>query len=212
MKTDWAILRIRSNWRRKIVLSFVLSVGIWTAYLVLQRHPVFHVTVMKAARLDQLVPFVPNAVYLYESIWLLMPVAPWLMKSREELNRYTKGLVLVALVGFSIFFFHPSLAPRPKEPPDLNALYGLLIRLDSELNAFPSLHCAFAVFHGACCYAVFSEVPWHRGIRWIVWVWVAGILLSTLLTKQHVLADAAAGSVLGIAGYALCCRAKERQI
>lgn len=191
------------------MLSFVLTVGVWTTYLVLQRHPIFPVTEMKETWLDRIVPFVPGTVYAYESIWLLMPVAPWLMKSREELDRYTRGLVLVALAGFAVFFFHPTLAARPKDFEDANAVYGLLIRVDSELNAFPSLHAAFAVFHGACCHAVFSDSRWHAGSRWFVWVWVAVIIASTLLTKQHVLLDAVAGAALGLGGYALCCGAKK---
>ena len=191
------------------MLSFVLSLGVWTTYLVLQRHPIFSVTVVKTTWMDQIVPFIPSAVYLYESIWLLMPIAPWLMESKAELNRYTRGLVLIALVNFFIFFFHPTLVPRPKELPDFNALYGVLIRIDSELNAFPSLHSAFAVFHGVCCHAVFSDVAWPKGIRWFVWIWVMGIIASTLLTKQHVFVDAAAGAAVGLAGYLVFCRSRK---
>ena len=209
MNFDEIVLRLRSNWRYKITLSVALTFLIWTAYLLLQRHPFFQVTMLQPAGLDRMIPFVPGAVYLYESIWLLMPVAPWLMKSKAELNGYTKGLMAVSLTGFVIFFFHPTSCPRPNEVYDVNFLYGALIQVDRESNAFPSLHSALAVFHGACCQAVFSAWPWHRRIRWFVWAWVLGIIVSTLLTKQHMFVDAVAGAAAGFVGYLVFCRSRK---
>jgi membrane-associated phospholipid phosphatase len=192
--------------RQKVVLSFVLTIGIWTTYLALQRHPVFPATAMQPTWIDRSVPFLPGAVYLCESIWLLMPIAPWLVDSKAELNRYAVGLVLIALASFAVFFFHPTLVVRPSDLPVGNGLYGVLTRIDGEQNAFPSLHCAFAVFHGACCYTVFSDFLWRREIRWFIWVWVLGIVASTPFTKQHVLLDAVAGIMVGLGGFFLCCR------
>jgi len=199
-------LRLRANAGRKILLGSVLSIGFWTTYLLLQRHPLFPARVVKALPIDQWVPFIPGSVYLYESLWLLLPIAPWLMKSNRELGRYTRGLVSISLAGFAIFFFFPTACPRPAPVPDVNLLYRLLIRVDGELHAFPSLHCALAVFHGACCHAVFRAASWPKWLRWVIWIWVAGIIVSTMLTKQHVMLDAAGGIVLGAAGYGLCCR------
>ncbi len=196
-------LRIWASFWRKIALSLVLGSGVWTAYLLIQRHPVFPVTAMNPTWMDRAIPFVPSSVYMYESIWLLMPIGPWLMKSKEELNRYINGLLLITLAAFAVFIFHPTMVPRPKGIHGLGGLYELLIRVDRELNAFPSLHAAFAVFHGACCHAVFSDLRWSRVTRWFVWAWVFGIIASTLLTRQHVVADAVAGVAVGFAGYAL---------
>ena len=209
MNMNEIVLRIRSNWRYKTTLSVALTFPILTTYLLFQRHPFFQVTILQPAGLDRMIPFVPGTVWLYESIWLLMPVAPWLMKSKLELNRYTMGLVSIALVCFSIFFFYPTMVLRPKDFQGVNLLYGLLIQIDMELNAFPSLHSAFAVFHAACCGVVFLNGPWHKGIRWFFWGWALAIIVSTLLTKQHVVLDAAAGAALGFAGFALFCRSPK---
>ena len=207
-------LRLRSNLGLKLVLSFVLTVGIWAAYLFLQRHAMFPVTVLKLTSVDRMIPFAPGAVYLYESLLLLMPIAPWLMTSRAELGRYTGGLTLISLVGFIVFVVYPTASPRPASVQGANALYATLVRIDNDLNAFPSLHAAFAVFHGACCHALFRRAGVPRGVPWLIWVWVAGIVASTLLTKQHVVIDVAAGVLLGFGGYAVCRmppRATERQ-
>jgi membrane-associated phospholipid phosphatase len=208
MNLDGILPRLATNLRRKIVLGVLLTVGIWTAYLVLQRYPLFPVTAMEAGWVDRIVPFMPGGVYVYESLWLMMPVAPWLMTSRQELDRYTAALVSIALTAFLIFLFHPTAISRPKDPQNVNALYGLLMRTDNELNAFPSLHSAFAVFHAACCHAVFSTEPRHKGIRRFFWAWAFAIVASTLLTKQHVFADAVAGAALGIGFYLAICHRK----
>lgn len=201
-------LRVRSNLRLKLVLGAVLTGGIWGTYLFLQRHVLFPVTAMQPTALDRMVPFVPGTVYLYESLWLLMPIAPWLMSSREEVIRYARGLSLISLAGFAIFILYPTSCPRPREIPD-NALYRNLISFDLELHAFPSLHAAFAVFHGACCHALFRQGVWRRGVQVCIWLWVAGIVVSTLLTRQHVILDVLAGILLGWGGYALCCRSRQ---
>jgi hypothetical protein len=193
--------RIRSNLGFKLVLGLVLTVGVWGLYMLLQRHPVFPVTTMQPGGLDQMIPFAPGTVYLYESIWFLVPIAPWLMLSRTDLLRYTAGLGLISLVAFSVFVLFPTASPRPHAVHDVNALYRALVQVDNELNAFPSLHAAFAIFHAACCQAVFDRADRHRPIRLIIWLWATGIVASTLLTKQHVVIDAVAGTALGLGGY-----------
>lgn len=197
------VLRVRTLLRQKLLLSVVLTGGIFGAYLLLQRNTFFPTTVLQPTGIDRLMPFVPSAVYLYESIWLLFPVAPWLMTSEAELNRYTKGLVSISLVAFALFFFFPTAVPRPKGSQEFNYLYATLVQIDRASNALPSLHCAFAVFHGLCCQWVLSSGRWAGKIKWMVWFWVVGIVVSTLLTKQHILLDAAAGIALGIAGYSV---------
>ena len=81
------ILRIRSNLWLKLVLGAVLTGGIWGTYLFLQRHVLFPVTAMPATAIDRMIPFASGTVYLYESLWLLMPIAPWLMGSNDEITR-----------------------------------------------------------------------------------------------------------------------------
>jgi membrane-associated phospholipid phosphatase len=202
------VIRIKSNLGLKIALSSGLTISFCVIYLLLQRHPFFTVTEMKITWIDRNIPFVPGYVYLYESLWLLIPVAPWLMKSKDDLVRYCKSLVLISLAGFCIFFFYPTSSPRPKDLHDINVVYGALIRVENELNAFPSLHVALAFLSGASCHDIFCAGKWPKWLRCIVWVWVMGVVASTLLTKQHVFIDAVAGGMLGFGGYTIICRRK----
>ena len=46
MNVNEMALRIRSNWRYKTMLSVVLTFFVWAAYLLLQWHPFFPVTIL----------------------------------------------------------------------------------------------------------------------------------------------------------------------
>jgi membrane-associated phospholipid phosphatase len=208
MNADEIMLRVKTNWRLKFLLGLGLCVMFAAIYLIPQHYPVFPVTAMPLLRIDRMIPFLPAWVYIYESLYLIMPVAPWLMKTRGELMQYSKGIIFMNLVGFGFFFFIPTLVLRPTDVQDTNMLYRLLIQLDNPLNAFPSLHVAFALFHGACCHVVFSTSAKSRVLQGFFWLWAVGITASTLLTKQHVCVDALAGAVLGLGSFALFCRPK----
>lgn len=200
------ILRLTSNWVLKLVLGSGLIVMFAVLYFLPQRYPIVPVTVLQPMRVEHMIPFMPNTVYLYESICLLMPIAPWLMKTKEELNQYSKGLLLMSGVGFCFFFFYPTISPRPTDIHDANMLYRRLILIDSQLNAFPSLHAAYALFHAACCHVTFRTGAKHKLLQGIFWSWALAIIFSTLLTKQHVFIDLAAGAMLGLGSFAIFCR------
>ena len=201
MNVNEMALRIRSNWKYKAMLSVVLTFFVWAAYLLLQWHPFFRVTILQPSSLDRMIPFVPSTVYLYESLLILMPIAPWLMKSKAELNQYTKGLLAVSLAGFVFFLLYPTAITRSIVPQHANFLYRTLIQIDGESNVFPSLHSAFAVFHASCCCVVFQTSSRRNGIRWFFRGWALAIIAATLLTKQHVVLDSVAGAALGFAGF-----------
>jgi membrane-associated phospholipid phosphatase len=206
MKCDEIIARIKVNWAYKLMLSCALWVMFAGIYLIPQHFPLFHVTAMPLLWIDQQIPFMPDAVYLYESLSLIMSVAPWLMTTKGELHQYSKGIILMNLVGFCFFFLCPTLVVRPTDTQAANGLYRLLIQFDNPLNAYPSLHTAFALFHAGCCHVIFSTSPKRRIVQGFFWLWAIGIMISTLLTKQHVFVDALGGAILGLGSFALFCR------
>jgi len=204
MSLNEIISSIKSNLALKIVFSVVFTIGFLSIYFgILQKHQMFPVTTMQISSLDQWIPWFPGAVYLYESIFLLMPIAPWLTGTKGELYAYCLGFTLMSLVGFCIFFFSPTLNPRPQDIYGANSLYMALIQFDNGINACPSFHSAFTVFHGILCHRTFSARSRNRWIRPIIWIWILGILASALLTKQHVFIDLVAGALLGIGGIAV---------
>ena len=198
--------RLRSHWRRKALYTAALTAYFSVFYFTLQRYPVFEGTVLPPGVIDRAVPFMPAAVHLYNSLWFLAPIAPWLMTDRREVDAYARGMFLIGAIAFAFFFFFPTAMPRTHDLSQVNSTYAVLIVVDKELNAFPSLHAAFAVFHGACCHAVFRNGSRAGWLQWLVWVWVVGIVAATLMTKQHVLIDAIGGTVLGLGAFAVTVR------
>ncbi len=138
MTANEIFLRIKSNWKRKAVLSVVLTNVFTAIYLFLQRFPLFPAVEAPAVGLDELIPFMPDAIYLYETLLLILPVGPWLMKSKDDLARYVASFVLIAIGGFLVFVFFPTSNPRPEDLRNVNMTFAVLIQIDLGLNSFPS--------------------------------------------------------------------------
>jgi membrane-associated phospholipid phosphatase len=73
-----------------------------------------------------------------------------------------------------------------------------LKRVDVAGNACPSLHAAFCVFTAAVLHAQLRSLG---AARWLLagnLLLGAGILYSTVATRQHVVLDVVAGAALGL--------------
>ena len=57
----------------------------------------------------------------------------------------------------------------------------------------------FAVFTAIWLARILRETGAGGGLRALNWLWCAGIVYSTLATRQHVALDAVAGAALGAA-------------
>lgn len=197
--------RFKSELRLKLFLLVALNVIVWTPYIMLQRIHFFEPTEMPLSFLDRAVPFIPSAVWIYFSIYALMPIGPFLMNNREHIFRYSFGVVAISAFAAFIFFFWPTICLRPSAPA-ADPLYRALISIDRPSHAFPSLHAAFAVFSCLCVVEVGRGLGWNRSRQIGFIMWTALILIATLATRQHVLVDVVAGSILGFAAYQICVR------
>jgi membrane-associated phospholipid phosphatase len=192
--------RLKSEWVLKILLLILLNLGVYGPYLLLQHHNCFPTITMPLTSLDRFIPFWPQTVWCYLSIYLLMPIGPFLMNERQQILRYAAGIMLIGLVADAVFIFWPTSCPRPNAA-GANAVYETLITIDNSLHAFPSLHAAFAIYSAMCGIRVVREVCDTGLLKGVLWVWAILILLSTLTTKQHVIADIVAGGLLGFGSY-----------
>jgi len=132
--------RIGMCWKRKILLPATLTIGFLFLYLFLQPTSVVPGHGDEGNAAGRMIPFVRSTVYLYESLWILMPIIPWLMVSREELNRYARGVILCRRRWIHGFLILPDIQSAPDNLSGCRGLYGALIHIDKELNApsFPS--------------------------------------------------------------------------
>jgi membrane-associated phospholipid phosphatase len=143
------------------------------------------------------VPFVPAAVLLYLSIYLLFFLAPFVLRTRGELRALAVTQAAVILVAGLCFLLFPGELLFPPAP-DLGAwsgLVGFAKRVALDHNLAPSLHVALSVV----CVAVYARRAGFAG-RALLWLWAAAVGASTLLLHQHYLVDVVTGFALGLAG------------
>ena len=190
--------RVAAHWRFKLLAGGALTVGFLTLYLLVQRCHLRPLTVMPVSALDRWIGFQPGLTWLYESLWLYLPIAPWLMTRRTDLTSYCWIFAGMSLLAFAVFLFWPTCVARPVAAPEYVA-FRLLTAIDGPVNACPSLHAAAAVFSATCAHTIFRRLGDPGIFRLLNGIWCAAILYATLATKQHMVADLAAGAALGVA-------------
>ena len=85
--------RILLLWRVKLALTMFLPVWVFVPYVILQRWPIAPIHVYDQSSLDRLVEFDPAWVWVYVSVYLLVPIPMWLTASKNDLKLYAKGIV-----------------------------------------------------------------------------------------------------------------------
>jgi len=187
--------------RRYLLLKVVgttLIIGVFfVAYLHLLHHPQYPVTVMPSTALDRLVPFQPQALFLYLTLWLYVGAGPGLQLRLRELVSYAAWAVMLCIAGLAVFRFWPTQVPSAGLDLSPHFGFAMLQGIDAAGNACPSMHVAFASFTAVRIDRVMRGVGAPRLLRAANVVWAVAIVLSTLATKQHVVLDVAAGLVLG---------------
>ena len=168
-----------------------------TVYFWLLRHPLFPVTVVPLTGLDRLISFQPWSLVLYASLWLYLSIVPLLLYTRSEWIPYLSAITLLSLIGFGIFFFWPTAIPRPDIDWTQYPAIDFLKSVDASGNACPSLHVAFAVMNVIWLHRLLKELGTPVILRVLNGCWCAGIVYSTLATKQHVAIDVEMGLLLG---------------
>ena len=187
-----------------MVLSLALPVLFCLFYFGLQRAHLFPIRPVPRTGLDRHVPFNPHWVWAYQSIYLLMPILPWLATRRETLRRYAEGFACLCGACFLFFLLLPTEGPPQPAAPGPWA-YHVLIAYAGSFNAFPSLHAGLTVY---------TFLFGHRLLRqemsgtmvigyWsVATVWTALIFYSTMATRMHWAVDLPAGMAPAIAAHA----------
>ena len=172
----------------KLRLYLVLSAVFCGPYFAIQRLAWLPPHVLSPNIMDRAAGFHPETIYLYQSVYLLIPVFPFLAGSREELFRYTKGFLWLCAVCFVTFIYFPVLGPRP-ESAQGNWMTQIVYTYDKNLNVFPSLHAGLAVYSVLFGFAISRIQPPLRKLAIVGAVWAGTIMVSTLTTKQHYFVD-----------------------
>ena len=173
-------------------------IGVFFAvYFYLLKQPAYPTTVMPITWPDRLIPFQPWALFLYFSLWVYVSLPPGLLATRRELSAYALVMAGTCLAGLIVFYFWPTTVPPADIDWTLYPQVNFLKELDASGNAFPSLHVATAVFSGIWLHHLLRGFGAPQWILIVNIVWCAGIVYSTIATRQHVAVDVVAGLLLG---------------
>jgi PAP2 superfamily len=196
--TDIA-LRIRRHFVLKLVGTTAFTWLFFIGYFHLLRHPAYAVTPMPLLTLDHLIPFQPEMLFAYLSLWVYVGIAPGLQLTFVELVVYGLWIGALCLTGLGLFYLWPTEVPPLKVDVSGFPGFAMLQGVDAAGNACPSMHVAVAIFSALWLEHVLRQAHAPAFLRLLNAAWFLAICYSTLAIKQHVVLDALAGALLGLA-------------
>ena len=192
-------LRMRRHLAVKLVGTTAFTWVFFIGYFHLLRHPANPISVMPLVALDHLVPFQPQLLPIYLSLWFYVGIAPGLQLTFAQLLAYGLWVGALCLTGLALFYFWPTAIP-PLMPHTAGfGGFSLLRGVDAAGNACPSMHVAVAMFSALWIERVLRLIHAPAALRFVNATWFLAIAYSTLAIKQHVVLDVFAGALLGIA-------------
>ena len=148
--------------------------------------------------LDRAVPFWPWTVLIYVAAYVFWAANYNLamFQGEDRAWRFLAADILGKAVCLVFFLGLPTANVRPEMPEGapFGWMLNIIYALDRPDNLFPSIHCLDSWL---CWAAVRGRKNVPAAYRAFSLVMALAIAASTLTTRQHVIADAAAGFVLG---------------
>ncbi|HTM51517.1 MAG TPA: fatty acid desaturase [Bryobacteraceae bacterium] len=190
--------------------ALFLGLGLWLTapFFAVQYYPLFPAAAMPVTSLDELIPLAQPAVWLYVSLYVQITLPLLLSRDPRELRHMCFGFGWIVLVSHTLFLFWPTAIPALLDGVSISdPLLRLVVEIQTDRSACPSLHASLAVY----CALSAARLLASRRTRLFLWIWTALILASTLLAKQHVFLDIAAGSALGAAAYGALFRQRPEE-
>lgn len=206
----WCTVRQALARPYRVTAPMVLLVSLVPLYLVIARLAGEGAVHAPELAVDRLLPLVPLWALVYGALYAFLIVVPVLVVQQQELIRRTVWAYLtVWLVAYVGFLLYPTVAPRAEMvtvPGQGFAVWGLqtLYDADPPYNCFPSIHVAHSFVSALACSRV------HRTLGVIAILVASLVALSTLFTKQHYVADLAAGILLALTAWGLFLRGYPR--
>ncbi len=153
---------------------------------------------------DFIFPVVPAWAVVYGALYAFLIILPLFAIREPRHARLTvHAYLFVWLVSYAVFVLYPTAAPRPPKI-DGSGFFAASLRFlydsDPPFNCFPSLHVAHSFVSGFALRTV------HRRVGHLSLAAACLVALSTLFTRQHYVADVAAGVALATAAWAIFLR------
>lgn len=182
--------------RRWYIVNTVIAYPMWVLMYTLIGIVASHTSPHDATTIiDTSVPFFPNAIWMYMSVYFFPLFIVLTTRDLHRLNVSIIALFFVHIVSFWIFCNWPVITQKPVLGHTLaQRLVKDMYQAESQpwVNNFPSLHVSFSLLLAASYF--------HQGHgrfrEWCIALWAASISLSTLLVKQHLFVDVIGASLL----------------
>jgi len=181
-------------------------------YFHVLRNPGGPVTLMPTTAVDAWIPFQPEALAVYVSLWVYLGIAPGLLLGLRALIVYGLWAAALCGVGLACFYFWPTAVQPYPVDLQLHPAFALLQGVDGPGNACPSLHVATAAYTAVWMHQLLRHIGAPTVLRALNLAWFAAIAYSTLAVKQHVVLDAIAGLALGLLFAALSLRLRAAEV
>jgi membrane-associated phospholipid phosphatase len=155
---------------------------------------------------EMAIPFVPEAAFVYLSLFPMIWLSLFILPTPYEIGRFAKALAWLYVVSGIGFLLLPGeqAYSLPVVHEAIRPVFAFADWINLDYNYLPSLHVGLAV---VCAYA-YSQ--WLSiGPNSLMWIWAAAISASTLLTRQHYLADVIAGASVGWIVAYMCLRSRD---
>ena len=188
---------ITAHWPSKLVFGAGLMIFFLAGYYLAPLYSAAQPIEVPQLAIDRLIPFVPEAAWLYMLQVIATPALGWMMSTSRDLVAYfVSHLVLISL---SLLCFHivPTVFTRQVTDTGNHSLYMAIVGIDSTFNAFPSLHAGFAVLFAGSFRDITSGFRNAKLWAALAVATAASAGVSALLIKQHVLLDIICGAAVG---------------
>ena len=140
-------------------------------------------------------PFVQEFIWVYLSLYLLFALPPFFLSS-VELKRLAKKLITATCLAGLVFLAFPARLGFPRiAPPDspYREIFLALFAIDKPFNVVPSLH---VVYSTVIILAIAKRLGKAGNI--VLFSWLALVLTSTIMIRQHHLLDVFTGLALAL--------------
>jgi membrane-associated phospholipid phosphatase len=198
VKQDFFLITSKNKFFWGLLGGFLTS----TWYMVSNHFHFFEPQYLIMTRLDDVIPFIPETIWIYASETLLFFVTYVLIKDTRNLNCVFYAFMLLQFMSCLIFFLFPTTYPRDLFPLLLEQtdqhtfrLFQELREADTPANCCPSLHVSSVLV----CALAFLKEQKEKFAFFFTWAMV--IAFSTVTTKQHYVVDVVTGWLMGLSCY-----------
>ncbi len=154
--------------------------------------------------LDELMPFVPEMVWVYVSTYFVMMFSGFFIKDDLDFYRLVVAIIVTMLITYPFFYFFPAIYPRAEFV--ITDLSTQVLRWnytnDVVNNTFPSLHVSLS-------FTLALTMGYLNKKKKNIWIfWAIMVAVSTVLVKKHFLIDTLGGFMVAYTAFSFSVKYK----